>query len=461
MTDVPTLFNSEQVLDTTEAKRHAVYSAYRPSGIDWVGEIPDHWHAKRLKYLATFRSGFTPNTENLDYWDGDIPWVSPKDMKRRLLVETQDNVTQLAVEDVFGSLVEAGSVLVVVRSGILRHSLPVAIASRDLAINQDIRALRPLGEIEADYLAWLIEGNQRQLLDAWVKPGTTVESVESDYMLNEQIPLPPVNEQQAIAAFLDERTRRIDELIEAKRKLLDLLAEKRQAVITHAVTKGLDPNAKLKPCGIDWLGDVPAHWAIEQLRRGVDRFVDYRGRTPTKTESGVPLITAAAVRDGEIRHERAPEYMAEDEYTDWMSRGWPEVDDVVITSEAPLGEVALVKDVDVAFAQRIILFKVNRALVHPEYLRYYYLSEAGQAELLSRASGSTATGIRADRLRASAIIVPPVDEQERIVEYLDKECGKLVEPIRHINKAIELARELRSSLVSAAVTGKIDVRGEG
>ena len=116
-----------------------------------------------------------------------------------------------------------------------------------------------------------------------------------------------------------------------------VLEEKRTALISHAVTKGLDPNVPMKDAGIGRTGSIPEHWTVHQLRRVVDRFIDYRGRTPTKTDSGVPLITAGAVRDGLIEHSQAPEFMPEEDYDDWMCRGLPELGDVVVTTEAPLG----------------------------------------------------------------------------------------------------------------------------
>lgn len=274
------------------------------------------------------------------------------------------------------------------------------------------------------------------------------------------VPMLPIERQRGVASFLDRKTAAIDALIAKKERLIELLQEKRQALITQAVTKGLDPNVPMKDSSVPWVGTIPAHWEVHQLRRAVARFIDYRGRTPTKVDEGVPLITAGAVRDGRIDHARAPEYMLREEYAEFMRRGMPEIGDVVFTTEAPLGEVAQVTDTSMAFAQRIILFKVERRRIRSDFLWLYYRGEPGRHEVISRASGSTAEGIRADRLRASLVLVPPIEEQSRIVQYVTVELGR-IEPIRGVVESqLAKLREYRQALITAAVTGKIDVSNE-
>lgn len=271
--------------------------------------------------------------------------------------------------------------------------------------------------------------------------------------------LPTRHEQTAIADFLDRETAKIDVLIEEQERLISLLQEKRQAVISHAVTKGLDPNAPMKPSGIDWLGDIPAHWDITQLNKVVDRFVDYRGVTPTKVDEGVPLITATQIKKGRIDHSLDPVFITEKDYAARMTRGWPKRGDLILTTEAPLGEVALVEDERIAPGQRMILMKCNPAKMLTTYLLRHFQSGFGQSELQTRASGSTASGIRSDRLRASQVLIPPVAEQSLIADHIDKALEDF-EPIQQrIEKLVALLKERRAALISAAVTGKIDVRG--
>src|SRR5437879_5625949 len=162
--------------------------------------------------------------------------------------------------------------------------------------------------------------------------------------------LPTLQEQHNIATFLDYETARINALIAKKERLIELLQEKRAALISHAVTKGLDPTMPMKDSGVDWLGEIPAHWEVLQLRRVVDKFVDYRGATPTKVIGGVPLITARNIKNGAIDFTLSQEYISEKEYSERMVRGFPELGDVLVTTEAPLGEMAQIIDANVALA---------------------------------------------------------------------------------------------------------------
>ncbi|MCK6557191.1 restriction endonuclease subunit S [Candidatus Binatia bacterium] len=221
-------------------RRFKPYPAYKDSGVEWLGEIPAHWEVKRLKRLVEFRGGGTPTKDKLDYWRGDIPWVSPKDMKVWIVEETEDKITSEAVRESATKLVPKGAVLVVVRSGILVHSIPVAIAGREMTLNQDLKALIPSGTLSSDYLAQFVSGMQRELLVEWKKEGATVESLELDLVAQTPTSLPPTPEQRAIAAFLDREIARIDTLIARVRDAIARLKELRTALISAAVTGKID-----------------------------------------------------------------------------------------------------------------------------------------------------------------------------------------------------------------------------
>ena len=226
---------------------HAVTKGLNPdvemkdSGVEWLGDVPKHWDVRRLKFVTESFGGGTPNTAIDLYWNGDIPWVSPKDMKSRKITQTQDNITQLGLEESTSRMINENTVLIVVRSGILRHSIPVAINLVPVSINQDMKALVPNESLlSPHYLQFFIEGNQKDLLDAWSKQGCTVESIESDYMLNSVMVLPPVEEQTQIVEYLDGKMARIDRMIELNQQTIDKLKEYRTALITAAVTGKID-----------------------------------------------------------------------------------------------------------------------------------------------------------------------------------------------------------------------------
>jgi type I restriction enzyme S subunit len=436
------------------------YVDFKDSGVAWLGQVPRHWSLPKIKHIASFTGGGTPSRDNLAYWGGPIPWVSPKDMKVQEICEAEESITDLGLLNSTASLVERGHVLMVVRSGILKHTIPVAINVVAVALNQDMKALRfdPQCCTSSFFSRW-VQGLNDQLLLAWAKQGATVESIEHGYMAESIIPLPPLGEQVAIDRVLDHEISKIDDLVEEQRRLIDLLKEKRQAVISRAVTKGLEPNVPMKDSGVEWLGKVPAHWELGGLTRFIGPVVDYRGRTPTKVDEGVFLVTARNIRNGKIDYTASEEYVDAESAESLLDRGRPEIGDLLFTMEAPLGQVALIDRVDIALAQRIVKFRGRPSVLQSNFLLYWFMGDHCQARLTTLATGSTALGIKASKLGMIECLVPPLDEQAEIVRYIEQEFEALDALIDQAQLASSLLVERRSALISAAVTGKIDVRG--
>ncbi len=212
----------------------------KDSGIEWLGEIPRDWEVKKIKFLCSFKSGGTPPTDNLDYWNGDIPWVSSKDMKKEFLDDTQDHITEKAVQDNTTKLIPKDTMLMVVRSGILRHAIPVAITMRDLTINQDLKGIIPNKQLHSVFLCHLIQGMNHIFLTLWGKQGATVESLEHEYYTNTKIPLPSIHEQKEITEFVKNKKIQIDQLTESTQTQINQLKEYRTALISEVVTGKID-----------------------------------------------------------------------------------------------------------------------------------------------------------------------------------------------------------------------------
>src|SRR6266851_4844068 len=188
-------------------QRFKPYPAYNDSGVEWLGEIPAHWEAAKLWQVGRAMSGGTPAREERTYWDGDIPWVSPKDMKRRLIDSSQDTVTERAIEETGIKLVAPPVVLIVVRGMILAHSFPVAITTVPVTINQDIKALTFRDGILPPFMAWLLEGVGKGLLTAIVDEAAHgTKAIRMDQWRSVTVPVPPDAEQRGINAFLDRET---------------------------------------------------------------------------------------------------------------------------------------------------------------------------------------------------------------------------------------------------------------
>ena len=439
----------EQALEATSIGKWKAYPSYKDSGVEWLGEIPEHWEVWRLKYAAPI------STSKLDEKPPDALYIGLENIESktgRLLLDTPIENVDSAV-----GVFEKGNVLF----GKLRPYLAkVACVGFSGVCTTELLVLQPAIFVSAKFLYYrLLSDDFIQLVNSMTY-GTKMPRASGEQIGNLPIHLPSISEQRAITAFLDRETARIKSLIAKKECLIELLQEKRTALISHAVTKGLDSDVKMKVSGVEWLGEIPAHWEILQLRRIVKTFVDYRGFTPTKTPHGIPLITARNIRNGTLDFTNSQEFISEEDYDTRMVRGLPKSGDILITTEAPLGETAQIEDENVTLAQRIILLKVDKFRMTNDYLKYYFMSAAGQGELWSRATGSTAIGIKASHLREILIAVPPLNQQHIIITYLNQETAGIDALISKIGEAIEKLKEYSTALISAAVTGKIDVRGE-
>ena len=293
--------------------------------------------------------------------------------------------------------------------------------------------------------------------------------VPPEFCKDFRVPLPTLEDQRVIADFLDRETSRIDALLAKKRTLIERLREKRTALISRAVTRGLppeaaraaglDPHTKLRPSGVDCLGDVPEPWKVLPFTKYVADRSDYRGKTPEKTQDGVFLVTAKNVRMGFIDYEASQEYVAAEEYDEIMRRGLPKKGDILFTTEAPLGNVALIDREDIALAQRIIRFRMKPDCFSSRFTLYAMMSDYFQLQLQSLSTGSTAEGLKASKLPILRIVTPPLQEQRTLADFLDRETSKIDQMVTKVEAAIERLEEYRAALITAAVTGKVDVRG--
>ena len=433
------------------------YPTCKDSGVAWLGEVPGHWGVAPLKrgYEVVLgkmlqNDASNPEDELVPYlraanikWEGvdisDIKqmWVSPREM----------NQLALSAGDLLIS--EGGDVG---RSAIWQNELDACYFQ-----NSVNRARAKEGNSTRFLYYWISTIKDVGFIDI-ICNKSTIAHFTAEKVAAVPVPFPSPEEQQTIAAFLDRETGKIDALVAEQEKLIALLKEKRQAVISHAVTKGLNPAAKMKDSGIEWLGEVPEHWQVGGLTRFIGPVVDYRGRTPTKVDEGIFLVTARNVRDGKIDYEASQEFVDPESAASLLARGKPEIGDLLFTMEAPLGQVALIDRTDIALAQRIVKFRGMPKIMQNNFLLYWLMSTHCQARLETLATGSTALGIKASKLGMIECLVPPLEEQTVIANYIDGETAKLDTLTTEAQRAIELLQERRSALISAAVTGKIDVR---
>lgn len=270
-----------------------------------------------------------------------------------------------------------------------------------------------------------------------VGTSSSMQNISQGDFLEIRIELPDLETQRAIADYINRETARIDTLIEEQQRLIEMLRERRHSVLAHALSGG-GPRVPFVRC------------MTEQ--------VDYRGATPRKTDDGVQLVTARNVKAGWIDYETSQEFVDPAEYAEIMHRGLPRIGDLLFTMEAPLGNVAVVDREDIALAQRVIKWSVDRSKAEPRFLMYAALGDDFQEQLLARATGSTALGVKASKLPELRIDLPSLEEQRSIIICLDEQTAKIDTLMTETEGFIELSRERRSALITAAVTGQVDVR---
>lgn len=438
------------------------YPEYRDSGVAWLGHIPRHWEAVFLKrVIEAIDSGVSVNSIDTPAEENELGVLKTSCVYRGEFDPSENKAVIPEEHDRLACQVRAGTLIVsrmntpelVGAAGVVRQNIA------NLFLPDRLWQVYFKDAVPAYVHYWCQTPIYRaQVQSACAGTSSSMQNLSQDEFRRFVLALPPICEQSTIATFLDRETAKIDGLISQQEKLIALLAEKRQATISHAVTKGLNPDAPMKDSGVPWLGEVPAHWEVVGLTKYIQSVIDYRGRTPTKVDDGVFLVTAKNIRNGAINYEASQEYISASEYADVMRRGSPEVGDVLFTTEAPLGQVAQVDRTDIALAQRIIKFRGDAEILDNSYLKFWVMGSHCQFNLETLATGSTALGIKGSKVGQVRLCLPPIDEQTAINFFLDAEIKRLDALATAAIRGIALLKERRSALISAAVTGKVDVR---
>ncbi len=296
-----------------------------------------------------------------------------------------------------------------------------------------------------------------------IKQTSGIQNLDQSQYFNERGVFPPEDEQVLIAAFLDRETGKIDALIAAQEKLIALLAEKRQVTISHAVTKGLNPNAPMKDSGVVWLGEVPTHWAIKRVKHLVkEGIAGPYGSSLTKSmysASGYRVYGQQQVIPGDFSV--GDYYISEEQFAE-MSRYQVRPNDVLISVMGTIGRSAVVpQDAEAGIINpRLVLYRVIERLICPKYLQVFLNNLTSQRYFSLAAQGTTMEGLNMGSIGELHVALPPLHEQQEILQFVQSEGAKLDALSAESDRAVSLLKERRSALIAAAVTGQIDVRDE-
>ncbi|MDP9574075.1 UNVERIFIED_ORG: type I restriction enzyme S subunit [Agrobacterium larrymoorei] len=424
--------------------------------VDWIGALPAHWRVVPLKRLFQIVGGSTPKSDQPQFWDGDIIWITPTDLAKDEIADlhsSQRTITEEGLESCGTSLVPPNSIVLSTRAPI--GSLGVSKVA--LCTNQGCRTLVPSADVDPRFVAFSLSIAREQLRIRG--KGTTFLELSGDELGAFPIAAPDLPEQAAIAAFLDRETTKIDALVEEQRRLIELLKEKRQAAISHSVTKGLNPDAPLKVTGIEWLDEVPKHWEVVRIKRGCALITDGAHISP-ETENGVfPFISTKDVRDDGIDFEGCLRTSADNFELLVRSGCQPLLGDVLFSKDGTIGRTVVVRETrDFVVASSLIILRPDRTILSPDFLSYLCQSSAISQQVASYVKGAGLPRLSIKNLLRVFGCIPPLEEQREIVVALDEQMLHLDSLAAQAKAAIELLNERRAALISAAVTGKIDVR---
>lgn len=424
------------------------YPKYKDSGVEWVGPIPSHWEVKPL-----YSSALERNESNKGM------------VEDNLLSLSYGRIVRKDISSNDGLLPESFETYQIVRPG--------DIVFRPTDLQNDWTSLRSAiveetGIITSAYIAVIPKGPNSRYLSHMFRSydkmkvfysmgGGLRQSMKYSDLKRLPILLPPLPEQTAIATFLDRETAKIDALIAEQQRLIELLKEKRQAVISHAVTKGLNPHASMKPSGIEWVGEVPKHWCVYSLKRCF-RSVDYGISDSLDSEGTVGILRMGNIDNGKVVLDDLKFVDAVDpllllQPKDLLYNRTNSLDLI-----GKVGMFTGTTDTPMSFASYLVRLRTTSESL-PEYFAYLLNTEGVLG--LARANAFVAIGqcnLNPTRYGQIVVAIPPRHEQASIVEYLDAEVNKLDTLISEAQRAIELLQERRTALISAAVTGQIDIR---
>lgn len=427
------------------------YSEMKDSGIEWVGEIPKHWQIKVLFQLAT-----QVKNKNKDLVEKNLLSLSYGKIKRKNIEKSEGLLP--ASFDGYNIIEENDIVLRLTDLQNDHTSLRVGRTTERGIITSAYVTIRPINSNASKYLYYLLHSFDIKKgfygMGAGVRQGLNFEEVK---ML--KIPVPPIEEQISIAAYLDEKCSKIDEIIASAKASIEDYKQWKTSIIYEAVTKGLDPDAEMKDSGIEWIGKIPKGWKICKTLYALSMpITDGPHTTPELFDSGIPFISAEAVSCGngkiDFSHKRG--YISQEFYEECCQKYIPQFNDIyMIKSGATTGKVAMV-DTDEVFTiwSPLAVFRVNNDRVLPKYLFYYLQSDAYQKEVELGWTYGTQQNIGMRTLEKLKICMPPISVQEKIVKYLDKNCIVVDNLISTKENLITDLESYKKSLIYEVVTGK-------
>lgn len=409
------------------------YETYKPSGIEWIGDIPEHWEVKKLKHVANVETGNTPPMSDPDnYADEGLPWIKPDNLNDFNLLTTSEE--QLSSQGISKArVVRRGAVLVCCIGTVGK----MGVAGRKLTTNQQINAIEFNSRVWDEYGKYMVYSSEQEHIK---QSNRVVVSILNKINQSQiKFPIPPLPEQLSISTYLDSQTQKIDQLIANKKAQVERLKELRQIEINNAVTKGLNPHAPMKDSGIEWLGEIPGHWGVKRVKNVFSFYNNVR--IPLSSEERADL-------------EKIYDYYGASGVIDQVDRFLFDGDYILVGED---GANLLDRSSPLAFKASGKFWVNNHAhIIKPKTddIDYYtFLLES--IDFTTYITGSAQPKMTIEQLSSVTVVVPPKKEQLQIAEHLKERTAAIDKLIKNTMSQIEKLQELRKIKIYEAVTGKV------
>lgn len=420
------------------------YEQYKDSGVAWIGEIPAHWETVKPKYTVFLQKGTKPQ-ELTNEDNGNLPYLTMDVLRDRA---NKTTMYPTSVNDLVK--VDDGDILVLWDGA---NAGEVLLAKEGYLSSTMARFGFDTDKLDSRYWFYFLKGLEPILKE--FAGGTTIPHLDSSKIMEEAYPIPSMEEQQAIVHYLDYKVAKIDKLIFENEAQVKELEKYRTAVISEVVTKGLNPNVPMRDSGIQWIGEIPAHWEVSKPAR---LFQTGSGTTPNTdnyayySEQGINWLQTGDLNDGIINcTAKKITYKA---IEDKGMRIYPKGSVVIAMYGATIGKLGLL-NIECAVNQACCVLSEGHNMLN-EFVFYVFC--AAKSDLIHQASGGGQPNINQQIIRQQSIPLPPLQEQEDIVEYINGKAGMINDLIAAIDAQIKQLNTYKTTLISEAVTGQIDVR---
>lgn len=440
------------------------YPTYKDSGIEWIGEIPEHWEIKRLKYL----------TESpLKYGANEAAEEKNIEHPRYIRITDFGNDGKLR-EDTFRSLPPEIAEPYLLKEGDLLFARSGATVGKTFLFKDYkykacfagylIKASFNPKMVNSNYINYYTLSHYYENWKHSVFQQATIQNIGADKYNQFVVVLPnSVDEQNQIVAYLDNKTELVNTLISKKQKLIELLKEERTAVINQAVTKGLDPDAPMKDSGIEWLGEVPAHWEVSKMKFLCSLIKDGTHGSFVRVDQGFRLLSVRNIVNDKFVFREDDSFVSENDFIAISSPFLIQQNDIQLAIVgATLGKVAIVNELPEKFVTQrsLATIRADENLLNYKFLYYFIKSQKYQSFLWLNTGFSAQPGIYLGALQNSHICCPDLEEQLQIVSWIEDQLSIIDELQDRIKKEIKLLKEYKTALISEVVIGKVDVREE-